>query len=564
MNTLIKIDGVDYSESIEIYEMTSKLDGGSTSSVFGSLEYEELEVNIFGNVDGSKIEVSFEYEDKVKPYDTFIISDVEYDDARDVTTIKAHTDLSELDVEFDMPDAKDTDELLTKLGLPKAPKNVPIVTTEDKYYPNKLKLIQDIAALTGSFVTTKGGLRFVTPTNTGVQKINWEDFELSGNKENLIKQGWDSFEPYGFGEYIGKAPEEVFEEGYVRNIFSYKNFKNVDYYDGIDVYRYKKLDNVGKDFFIKVSKKNPDEDIDNFWLTIGNHPNPNRTTNTSIFISNGDTLSHRNIKIDGDVYISYFPTTVDLSILDKYNIEIYATDKTSVEEQYVAWEDLSDEEKPVNAYEKGYTYIQPLDNGFTRVRTKGGDTDMKYKSPNFGQLGETGTDMTISLYVDNNSDSMIRFSNNLAIGGVSYPDGAEYMITVPSGYKGFAYLKGEKVDGTVEFDIRSDGDIDMIVSEPEIIMGHDLNAMLLVEKLEDGKSLVEVLNPNPDTKLTYKGGSGVSGEPYELKTKIDNLGRKLHMETNFGDREIGKGYKELSFEGNLDGSQFEIDIGALE
>ena len=64
--------------------------------------------------------------------------------------------------------------------------------------------------------------------NKKTREISWNDFELEGNKENLITQGWESFEPYGFGEYIGKAPEEVFEENYAQNELLNGDFRNGD------------------------------------------------------------------------------------------------------------------------------------------------------------------------------------------------------------------------------------------------------------------------------------------------------------------------------------------------
>ena len=188
---------------------------------------------------------------------------------------------------------------------------------------------------------------------------------------------------------------------------------------------------------------------------------------------------------------------------------------------------------------------------------------MKLKSPSFGQLAETGTDMTISLYVENNSDSSVRFSNNLTIGGVSYPDGAEYMITVPREYKGFAYLKGEKVDGTVELDIRSDGNIDMIVSQPEIIEGHELNAMLVIEDLDDGRKHVQVHNVNENTKLVYKGGNVIKGEPYTLETEIENDGRIFNLSANMFDNvvEVQKGMNDIRKSGELQDKELKIEIG---
>lgn len=527
MNTLIKIDGVDYSESIEIYEMTSKLDGGSTSSVFGSLEYEELEVNIFGNVDGSKIEVSFEYEDKIKPYDTFIINDVEYDDARDVTTIKAHTDLSELDVEFDMPDAKDTDELLTKLGLPKAPKNVPIVTTEDKYYPNKLKLVQDIAALTGSFVTTKGGLRFVTPTNTGVQKINWEDFELSGNKENLISQGWDSFEPYGSG----------------------KNY--VDNWD---------FTNDDMSMWGNYSKnKDNTISVDYGW-----------SCRQDITLPKGEYQVRVKHKLDsgkGKVRVS--------SALIGMNIISTSRDEWHVHESVVTVdEDVSGPLYILNADRtEGVVRVDwiqitpvddqhlvvektPLENGLTRIQTWGGSQAIKLV--NSDRIDVSDNDyITQSMMIQNIGHNNVVWRDNRMSVFYRVPPGKSEHVTLEG------HIPIPRLYSNIRVDNVTDN-LDFIASDPQIVEGDVPNAVMVVDTLDDGRSLVEVLNPNPDTKLTYKGGTGANGEPYELKTKIDNLGRKLHMETNFGDIEIGKGYKELTFEGNLDGSQFEIDIGALE
>lgn len=430
--------------------------------------------------------------------------------------------------------------------------------------------------------------------NKKTREISWNDFELEGNKENLIDVGWESFEPYGFGEFIGKAPEEVFDENYAQNELLNGDFRNGLQYWVLNtlnaevtngtVHLFNQSRNTARayqtfdkslfdegDIMYACADALIEKGIDDVRFVVF------LDKGVDLYIEGNGEWSHYSIYTEytendinqiqlGRSYNESRWKNVQLINLTKLFGKGNEPTKEWCDENlkyYPNWQDLSEEEKPVNAYEKGYTYIQPLDNGFTRIRTKGGDTDMKYKSPNFGQLGETGTDMTISLYVENNSDSMIRFSNNLAIGGVPYPDGAEYMITVPREYKGFAYLKGEQVGRDVELDIRSDGNIDMIVSQPEIIEGHDLNAMLLIEDLDDGRKHVQVHNVNENTKLVYTGGGVIKGEPYTLETEIENDGRIFNLSANMLDDkiEVQKGMNDIKKSGELQDKELKIEIG---
>ena len=50
----------------------------------------------------------------------------------------------------------------------------------------------------------------------------WDSFSIVGDTENLIPDGWDSFKPSGNKGKETRAPLEVFEEGYAKNILPEK------------------------------------------------------------------------------------------------------------------------------------------------------------------------------------------------------------------------------------------------------------------------------------------------------------------------------------------------------
>ena len=390
--------------------------------------------------------------------------------------------------------------------------------------------------------------------NKKTREISWNDFELEGNKENLIKHGWDSFGPWGSGKNYVENWD--FESDDLRGFIGSNAME-------VSIVNNKLIGEVGETGELSASA-----------ILIQNIPNlplgeylfraKLKSTNTSTRIyyrtrSNATDRKQEIFELDKtDIIEFYFSRTV----LDDFDIWVYANNPINSvnigDKIEIDWVQITPVDNQHLVVEK-----TPLGNGLTRIQTWGGNDDMKLKSPNFGQLAETGTDMTISLYVENNSDSMIRFSNNLAISGEPYPDGAKYMITVPREYKGFAYLKGELVGGDVELDIRSDGNIDMIVSQPEIIEGHDLNAMLFIEDLDDGRKHIQVHNVNENTKLVYTGGGVIKGEPYTLETEIENDGRIFNLSANMLDSvvEVQKGMNDIKKSGELQDKELKIEIG---
>jgi len=110
-----------------------------------------------------------------------------------------------------------------------------------------------------------------------------------------------------------------------RNLFNINAFSDVNYYDGVSVYRYK-LTNLPKTkLAIKPTLKSGKSAISGFYLTITSTPNPN--SEGAIFqhiINKGNTLS---VLIDtstwDNIYISFYPSNLDISQLkETYDIQL--------------------------------------------------------------------------------------------------------------------------------------------------------------------------------------------------------------------------------------------------
>ena len=138
----MKVDGVEV--IVLDYTIISDLDGSSISSVFGALLLEDIEVELLGDVSGEILDID--------GYGEYQIYEANYDDKKGVTKLKAQTDIDFLDVKFEMPDVNNTNDLLSALDLPTPSVNIPLKSTLDKYYSTKLKLMQDIGAMTRTII----------------------------------------------------------------------------------------------------------------------------------------------------------------------------------------------------------------------------------------------------------------------------------------------------------------------------------------------------------------------------------------------------------------------------
>ena len=181
--TYVSISGVDYTEEMMGFKMESDIEGESKSSVFGSINVENLEFTINGklpNYEQEYAEIKFglytrnlvfgeEVPYTVREYSSFVITEQEYDDKSDETKFKAMTDVRALDEKVTIPLASTTNEVINgtlKAGesvvLPSL--NLPIADTSDKYYERRMDLYQDIAAITGTYIDVEyidGDLRYV-------------------------------------------------------------------------------------------------------------------------------------------------------------------------------------------------------------------------------------------------------------------------------------------------------------------------------------------------------------------------------------------------------------------
>ena len=130
-------------------------------------------------------------------------------------------------------------------------------------------------------------------------------------------------------------------------------------------------------------------------------------------------------------------------------------------------------------------------------------------------------------------------------------------------------LVGDKdAPGAVQFGIRAINDksdiLDFIASDPQIVEGDKANPVLIVTDLDDGREHVQVYGAYPDTKLISKEVQGFIGEPYQIKTDIENNGIEMSMDTTLGDKsiDINKGSNSISHTGELQGQHIIIELGA--
>ena len=181
--TYVSISGVDYTEEMMGFKMESDIEGESKSSVFGSINVENLEFTINGklpNYEQEYAEIKFglytrnlvfgeEVPYTVREYSSFVITEQEYDDKSDETKFKAMTDVRALDEKVTIPLVYTTNEVINgtlkegeSVVLPSL--NLPIEDTSDKYYERRMDLYQDIAAITGTYIDVEyidGNLRYV-------------------------------------------------------------------------------------------------------------------------------------------------------------------------------------------------------------------------------------------------------------------------------------------------------------------------------------------------------------------------------------------------------------------
>lgn len=132
-----------------------------------------------------------------------------------------------------------------------------------------------------------------------------------------------------------------------RNLFSGEFYRDIDNYDGVLVYRYHLTDlKSNKRYAVRSWLKEGETATSNFWITLtSGHPNPNSASANggtySHIISKGNPVNSQVLpKNNVPVYVSYYPSNADPSILDRYNISIQQLDSGYISEWNPAPYDL--------------------------------------------------------------------------------------------------------------------------------------------------------------------------------------------------------------------------------
>jgi len=131
-----------------------------------------------------------------------------------------------------------------------------------------------------------------------------------------------------------------------RNLFSMKFYSDIDNYDGISTYRYHltELDST-KRYAVRAWLKEGEELLNITFAIVSGTPNPNKAE--SVGGSYELILTPRKIgntyfvpSDDLPIYISYYPPSIDPSLLNRYNISIQQLDSGYISEWTPAPEDL--------------------------------------------------------------------------------------------------------------------------------------------------------------------------------------------------------------------------------
>ena len=156
--THVKVDGI--TQKLFTLELESNIDGQSVSSIYGSINVETVKCELQGDVEGKLLDITFELNGIKKHYSEFVIEECKYDDKSDKTTVIAHTDIDGLDSPLAPITSLNTNTMIMdslKVGENVKLPNVSydVNTVNDKYYPRRMDLYQDIASITGNYIDIK-------------------------------------------------------------------------------------------------------------------------------------------------------------------------------------------------------------------------------------------------------------------------------------------------------------------------------------------------------------------------------------------------------------------------
>lgn len=246
---------------------------------------------------------------------------------------------------------------------------------------------------------------------------------------NLIPNGWDSFEPFGNVGEETKVPLEVFEEGYGKNEIRNGDFEShldhwisttdtVIWEDGnvrISTIRgfsfYTDIETkAGRKYYVVVKGKS--DGIANIGCSfrINNDISSNTMsfgTETSVKITSGiiETIE------DGNRFVIYRNTTGDniYTLMTIHIVDLttfYGSGKEpdlywcreNLNNFYKNWKDIPEKDKSVRGWDNMAFHMTPLASGLTRIRTWGGNTDMKLEHG--GEHIPMGVSKVFTAYVE--------------------------------------------------------------------------------------------------------------------------------------------------------------------
>lgn len=387
-----------------------------------------------------------------------------------------------------------------------------------------------------------------------MKKINWKDFKIKDEQPNLIENGWDSFQPVGSGVSLfrqwnfDKVIE--FDDAEWNGVYSKSIlFNNVlrTTYTGATSYlsRFfpqRKSVEMGKEYILRIKIKNPYWNVHLVFgslapLEYGEQGSPTQgyvMPKTDEYIVHEVRCRGRDDNNRVELFYSHARFPQDINIGEYFDIAWLSL--TPVDDQHLVVEKT------------------PLGNGLTRIQTWGGNESGKLRF--IANSEKVGEPLSFSMYIENNGD-------DIALNH----DAPSTNNSIEKGYKGFFETKTEVSVGEYKYiGIGTEGNLDFIASEPQFVEGNKSNPVLLINELEDGREHVQVHGVKNDTKLISPKIEGLSGEPYQIKTDIENNGIEMSMDTTLGDKSIsvGKGENSVSHTGELQGQHIIFELGAKD
>lgn len=415
-------------------------------------------------------------------------------------------------------------------------------------------------------------------------KGSWKDFKIKDLKPNLIPDGWDSFEPYGNEGEETRAPLEVFDENYAQNELLNGDFRKGEHHwslrregkftfgeNGVTIespdtrfnHIYQEFSVVEGDVYYCNVEYELNKKITMATIGAKSNPQANYPKGPAVEFGdkpNGNSASLRFVGENDNKYLGIFTQTLAAqagAVLTIKNINLINLTKNFGEgnepsqewcdnnlKYYANWEDLSEQDKPVRAWDNMAIHYTPLEDGLTRIQTWGGNNRVKLRSPVL--TGEFP--FVSSMFLENKGQSFNIWTSNRNDDFNVERDFSGYIVQRDTLKNRPLFLEGENLD--------------FIASDPQIVEGDVPNPVMIVTPLDDGREHVQVYGATKDTKLVYSGNEGFIGEDYGLKTTIENNGIDLDLSTSLTEekKRIEKGENKVNLQGELS-TKLSIEIG---